>query len=99
MTDRTPNTGSNAKSPETRAIEALTVEVKKLNDHRFIKVQNSVWRLIFFQLARGLAFGLGTLMGATVLVSLLAWWASQFSFIPVLGDWLLQIVEQMEQGR
>ncbi len=90
---------SNPKSPEIIAIEALTLEVKKLNDHRFIRVQNSFWRLIFFQLARGLAFGLGTLMGATVLVSLLAWWASQFTFIPVLGDWLLQIVQQMEQGR
>lgn len=87
------------KTPETAAIEALTAEVKRLNEHRFIRVQNSVWRLIFFQLARGLAFGLGTLMGATVLVSLLAWWASQFSFIPVLGEWLTQLVDQIEQGR
>ncbi|MEP4196533.1 MAG: DUF5665 domain-containing protein [Aliishimia sp.] len=87
------------KSEETAAIEALTAEVKRLNGHRFIRVQNSIWRLIFFQLARGLAFGLGTLLGATVLVSLLAWWASQFSFIPVLGEWLTELVQQMERGR
>jgi len=81
------------------SVRALTAELSKLNDHRFIKVQNSVWRLILFQFARGLAFGLGTLMGATVLVSLIAWWASQFSFIPILGDWMTQIVQQMENGR
>ncbi len=81
------------------SVRALTAELSKLNDHRFIKVQNSVWRLILFQFARGLAFGLGTLMGATVLVSLIAWWASQFSFIPILGEWMAQIVQQMENGR
>ncbi len=81
------------------SVRALTAELSKLNNHRFIKVQNSVWRLILFQFARGLAFGLGTLMGATVLVSLIAWWASQFSFIPILGEWMTQIVQQMENGR
>lgn len=83
----------------TQAIKALTIEVERLNNHRFVRVQNNIWRLIFFQLARGLAFGLGTVMGATVLVSLIAWWASQFSFIPVLGDWLTQIVQEIESGR
>lgn len=90
---------SQALARDTAAIEALTAEVKRLNEHRFIRVQNSIWRLIVFQLVRGLALGLGTLMGATVLVSLLAWWASQFSFIPILGDWLTQLVAQIEQGR
>ena len=80
-------------------LRALTEEVRKLNEHRFIRVQNSYWRLITYQFVRGLAFGLGTLMGATVLVSLLAWWASQFSFVPVLGEWLNQIVQEMEAGR
>lgn len=81
------------------AMRELTDELRKLNNHRFIRVQNSLPRIILFQLMRGLAFGLGTVMGATVLVSLIAWWASQFSFVPVIGDWLIQIVEQMEQGR
>jgi len=80
-------------------LEALAEELKILNAHRFIRVHNSWLRLIFFQFVRGLAFGLGTVMGATVLVSLIAWWASQFSFVPILGEWLSQIVDQMEQGR
>ncbi|MFK7875549.1 MAG: DUF5665 domain-containing protein [Paracoccaceae bacterium] len=80
-------------------IAELTEELRKLNTHRFVRVQNSLWRLVLFQVVRGLAFGLGTVMGATVLVSVIAWWASQFSFIPILGDWLIQIVQQMEQGR
>lgn len=87
------------KKQEIEAIRALTTEVRRFNEHRFVRIQNSPGRLVFFQLLRGLALGLGTLMGATVLVSLLAWWASQFSFIPVIGDWMLQIVDEIDKGR
>ncbi|THH35196.1 hypothetical protein E4Z66_15340 [Aliishimia ponticola] len=84
---------------DREAMEALTREVQRLNEHTFIRIHNSIWRLIGYSFLRGLAIGLGTVMGATVLVSLLAWWASQFSFVPVLGDWLNQIVQEMNTGR
>lgn len=73
----------------------LTEEVKKLNAHRFIRVQNSLWKLILFQLVRGLAFGLGSVLGATLLVSILVWWLSQFEFIPIIGDWAGEISKEI----
>lgn len=81
------------------AVERLTQEVERLNTHRFVTLHNSPWKLWMFQLVRGMAFGLGTVIGATLLVSLLAWWVSQFEFIPVIGEWLHQIVQEMESGR
>lgn len=78
------------------ALIKLTEEVERLNRHRFIRVQNSLWRLVMFQFVRGLAFGLGSVIGATILVSLLAWWASQLEFIPIIGDWAAQIVKQIK---
>ncbi|MGB0799340.1 MAG: DUF5665 domain-containing protein [Planktomarina sp.] len=69
----------------------LADEVKRLNDHRFIRVQNSYFRMVIYQLIRGLAFGLGSVLGATFLVSVLAYFLSQFDFIPILGDWAAKI--------
>lgn len=80
-------------------ITALTKELQKLNTHRFITIQNSMWRMVGYQFLRGLAFGLGTLMGASVLVSIIAWWASQFSFIPVIGEWMNLLVLEMNSAR
>ncbi len=99
MNESRKTTDNALREREIAALEALTAEVKRFNEHRFVRIQNSPGRLLLFQLMRGAALGLGTLMGATVLVSLLAWWASQFSFIPVLGEWLTQIVNEMESGR
>jgi len=80
-------------------IEELTEEVRRLNGHNFIRVQNSLWRILLYQFLRGLAFGLGTALGATVLVSLLVWWLSQFEFLPIIGEWAAQLVNQIEDLR
>jgi hypothetical protein len=77
----------------------LARELEHLNAHRFIKVHNSIWRLLGFQFARGLAFGLGSVLGASMLVSLLAWWISQFEFLPIIGEWASMIVQEIDLPR
>ncbi len=78
-------------------ISRLSGELEKLNKHRFVRIHNSIWRLILFQFMRGLAFGLGSVIGATILVSLLAWWVSQFEFLPIIGEWAAQIAVEIEK--
>jgi len=77
-------------------LDKLTAELETLNSHRFIRVHNSLWRLILFQFTRGLAFGLGSVLGVSILVSLVVWWLSQFEFIPIIGDFARQLIEWIE---
>jgi len=79
-------------SPEDE-LASLRTEVAKLNSHRFIRMHNSTLRLIWFNFLRGLAFGLGSVIGATVLVSLLVFFLREINFIPIIGDWAAQILE------
>jgi hypothetical protein len=55
-----------------------------------------MWRLILFQFVRGLALGLGTVVGASILVSLIAYLLAQIDFLPIIGDWATAIAEQMQ---
>lgn len=77
-------------------LRKLTIEVERLNQHRFIRVHNSIWRMMLFQLGRGLAFGLGSVLGATIVVSIVAWFISQIEFIPLIGSWATEILKQIE---
>lgn len=77
-------------------LSALRRELARLNRHRFIQVHNSIPRLIAFQLYRGLAFGLGTVLGATVVLSIVVWSLAQINFIPVIGDWAAQVLAVIE---
>ncbi len=77
----------------------VRAELTRLNQHRFIRMHNSMPRLLAFNFARGLAFGLGTVVGASALVSVVVYSLSNIDFIPVIGDWASQIAEQIQLGR
>ena len=34
----------------------------------------------------------------TLLMSVLAWWLSQFEFLPLIGDWMAQLAEEFERA-
>jgi hypothetical protein len=71
----------------------LQAEVSRLNSHRFIRMHNSTTRLLWFNFLRGLAFGLGSVLGATVLVYLFVLLLRNIDFIPIIGDWAAQVLE------
>lgn len=77
-------------------MKALRLELEKLNEQRFIQIQNSLPRLLAFQFSRGLALGLGTVVGATILVSIIVYLLSTIDFIPVIGEWASDIAAQMQ---
>ncbi|MDJ1008969.1 MAG: DUF5665 domain-containing protein [Paracoccaceae bacterium] len=80
-------------------LAALRVELERLNAHRFIRLHNSTVRMIWLQFLRGLAFGLGTVMGASILVSMIALALSQIEFLPIIGEWAAEIRRQMEAAQ
>ena len=79
----------------TRLAEAL----EKINTHNFMRIYNSIWRLIWINFLRGLAFGLGSVIGATILVYVLLQILAQIEFIPILGDWALRLIAEVEKTR
>ena len=80
-------------------IDRLADEVAKLIAHRFVIIHNSILRLIRFQFLRCLFFGLGSVVGATVVVSLLVYGLSQVDFVPILGDWAKALADELQLDR
>ncbi|MCI2394875.1 DUF5665 domain-containing protein [Aliiroseovarius sediminis] len=80
----------------SQEVRDLRTQVERMNNHRFIRLHDSVWKLGLFQLYRGLAFGLGSVLGATLLVSVLAFILASIDFVPVLGDWAKQIIDEIQ---
>ena len=72
--------------------------MERLNNHRFFRIHDNFWRMLGAALARGLMMGLGTVVGATLLLSLLVWTLAQIEFIPIVGEWAKQIAEIVQSG-
>lgn len=80
-----------------KEVAALRVELARLNRHKFVTLHNAPLRLLGFQFLRGIAMGFGTVVGATILVSLAAFLLSQIDFVPIIGEWATRIAEEIKQ--
>ncbi len=83
-------------SNQNESIDKLSKNIKDLTKHNFFKMHGSIWYLLIVSLFRGLASGLGWVLGATILVSLLTYTLSQIEFIPILGEWVSKLIIEIE---
>jgi len=85
--------------PETLEAEvrALRKELTFLRQHQMFVLYQSVTRVLLFRLAAGMAAGLGTVIGATLLLSLIIWGLSQIEFIPIIGQWAVRISSEIQE--
>jgi hypothetical protein len=85
----------NEKAVQLRLAEAI----ETLNDHNLMRIYSSSRRIIWTSFLRGLAFGLGSVIGASILVYITVQILAQIEFIPILGDWALRLISEIEKSR
>ena len=85
-------------NPESESIKQLEKAIKELKDHYLFRMNSSLSKTIFFSLVRGLSFGLGSVIGATILVYILILFLSQIEFIQIIGEWAARLIEQIENN-
>ncbi|OUX16774.1 MAG: hypothetical protein CBE11_01255 [Rickettsiales bacterium TMED251] len=74
----------------------LHTEIATLNKKKFFQIYESIWKMLFFSFIKGLASGLGWVIGATILVSILTFLLSKFEFIPILGELISEIILEIK---
>ncbi len=77
-------------------ISALRQEIADLNRHRFVRAHDSWMGLLAYNFLRGLAMGLGTVVGATILVSIAAYFLTRIDFVPIIGEWAARIAQEIQ---
>ena len=95
-TDPAPGDGEAPAGTLEEEVRALRQEMTLLREHRMFQLYQSVPRILLFRFATGMAVGLGTVIGATVLLSLIIWALSQIEFIPIIGVWSVRIAEEIQ---
>ncbi len=81
----------------TKDTKRLTREVRRLKKLEFLKVFKHPIKFMGFSLLNGLMFGLGSILGASILVALAIYLLAQISFVPIIGDFVQDIVLQIKE--
>lgn len=81
------------------SVNRINDELERINNHTLIKIYDSTYQRLFFYFIKGIVFGLGTVLGATIVVSILAYILAQFEFIPLVGEWVKAISDEINNSR
>ncbi len=80
-----------------RSMQRIETELKQLNSHKLVEIYNAIYKLLFYQFLKGMAFGLGSVLGATIIVSILVYLLSQIEFLPIIGEWVQLVTQEIKK--
>ena len=78
------------------SIKKLEKTIQEFSRHNFFNIHTSFRKIMLVSLFRGLVSGFGWVLGATILVSLFTYTLSQIEFIPILGELVSELIEEIE---
>ena len=82
---------------DRKLLQNLEQQLASLNDQRALTVHNRWSSLLFMQLMKGLALGLGSALGASLALSVFLYLLSQISFVPIIGELANEVIAEMSK--
>lgn len=73
--------------------------LRQLLNHRFARIQASIWTVLWAYFLQGIAFGLGSFLGATIVVYFLVMALGQLEFIPIVGDLASELIAEINTSK
>ena len=82
-----------------KEVKELAKEVRKLKDLEFIRIFKHPWKFMWFSLLKGIMVGFGSVLGATVVVAFFIFILAKISLVPIVGDFVQDIIHQVQTGQ
>ncbi|MBI5754451.1 hypothetical protein HZA40_04885 [Candidatus Peregrinibacteria bacterium] len=96
MTNENSHSNTRAETILAQEVKELTKEISRLKNMDFMQVFSHPIKFMFYSFMKGLMVGLGTVLGASVLVALLIYLLTKISFVPIVGDFVKDIIGQIQ---
>ncbi|MBI5151903.1 hypothetical protein HZA39_00030 [Candidatus Peregrinibacteria bacterium] len=73
----------------SRSVDNLVYTVANFSD-------NKPWKAFRIAILKGIAFGFGSILGATVVVAIFVYILGKIKFVPLIGDFVQNLLEYMK---
>jgi hypothetical protein len=81
------------------SVEVLAKMVDGLRSRRYLQMIDKPKKFLFYNFISGVASGLGTAFGATIIFALIIWLLSKMQLVPFLGEWVVKMLDYIQQAR
>jgi hypothetical protein len=82
-----------------KEMKSLSKEVRNLKNLEFVRILKHPWKFLWLSLLKGMMIGLGTVLGASVLVGVVIYILGQISLVPIVGDFVEEVLGQIQLGQ
>jgi len=82
-----------------KKLTKLSENIEKARIAEYIEIMNNPKKLIFYNFIGGLARGLGTAIGLTFLVALLVFMLRKIVDLPLIGEYIADLLDIIERNR
>lgn len=76
-----------------KELGSLREEVHRLNGHSIFRFRRVVAEALLMQFLKGAFLALGSLFGASLILSILVYVLSRIELVPILGQWIRELNE------
>lgn len=90
---------TNKNKKEEDSVRQFEEVLKRSQFPEFFRFVRNPWKNFFYGFVRGTGFGLGVLLGATLVLTLLSYVVSLFIDIPFIGHWLNDLINQAANNK
>ena len=81
------------------SVQTLTELVKELRDQDYLSILEDKKKFLWYNFLTGAAKGLGFVIGSTLVLALTLWILSQLITVPVLGDWIANLINYIKEAQ
>ena len=82
-----------------KSIFNLTKLVKQLRSEQYLQMVDNPKKFLFYNFLSGITRGLGFAFGASIIFALFIWFLSNLITIPVLGDWVVTLLDYVQETK
>lgn len=79
-----------------KEVKDLAAEIGRLKKMDFMQVFNHPVKFLWYSFLKGLMVGLGSVLGASVLVAIVIYLLAQVRLVPILGDIVQGVINQIQ---
>ncbi len=85
--------------PNQKTIPQTQPEPKKAHEENFQKIDRPLWKMMLFNFLGGISWGLGVLIGTTLLVAVAAFFLNKkIDLVPILGRFMAEVLKSAQNN-
>lgn len=79
------------------AIEKLRETIEKLYSQKELVITNPK-KFLFYNFLSGFFRAIGSVLGATVFLTLIIWFISKLELVPIFGNWIISVLDYIKKS-